>query len=82
MTDEVILPMVVTLTPSNCTVDGGKFKGYTAWGQLDWTKATFRTQASIMVVIAGANAPYDPHWAVPHINGETVHRVRLKGKPK
>lgn len=28
-----------TPTPENCTINGGKFRGYLAWDQLDWDRA-------------------------------------------
>lgn len=68
-------------TPDNCTINGGKFTGYLSWDQLDWSGARWREKSSLMVVVCGPDdAPSDPHWSVPHKDGDTWHRVRLKRK--
>lgn len=68
-------------TPDNCTIDGHEFRGYLAWGELNWAGAIWRKKASLMVAVCGyEDAPDDPHWSVPHKTGETWHRVRLKRK--
>jgi hypothetical protein len=66
-------------TPYNCTINGGRFRGYVAWENLDWGRAQWCLKASLMVVLVGPeDAPDDPHWSVPHKDGETWHRVRLR----
>ena len=70
-------------TPENCTIDGHRFRGYLAWDQLDWSKAEWREKATVWVALMGhKDAPHDPHWRVPHLTGETFHRVRLKRRRK
>lgn len=70
-------------TPANCTIDGHNFKGYLAWDQLDWPNAEWREKSTLMVAVCGFDdAPNDPHWRVPHLTGETFHRVRLKKRRK
>ncbi len=70
-------------TPDNCTVNGNRFIGWLAWDQFDWGRAVWRDKSSAMVAMLGSEeAPPDPHWDVPHKDGETWHRVRLKGGRK
>lgn len=66
-------------TPDNCTIDGHKFRAYLAWDQLNWPEAVWLGKSTLMVAVVGYDeAPDDPHWRVPHLTGETFHRVRLK----
>lgn len=64
-------------TRNNCTIDGHRAKHL--FDHMDWSKKEWREKSTIMVALLGEdNAPRDPHWRVPHINGETFHRVRSK----
>lgn len=70
-------------TPDNCTINGNKFQGYLAWDQLDWGRSVWAEKSSAMILMCGReDAPPDPHWSVPHKDGETWHRVRLKRRRK
>ena len=72
-----------TPTPDNCTIDGYRPGVGLSWDRLDWPKAEWREQSTLMLFICGPDeAPPDPHWSVPHVNGETFHRVRKARKRK
>jgi len=68
---------MVDPTPENSTVDGSMWGECLAWGDLDWSGKKFRKRS---IWSALGDGP-DPHWRVPHVDGETFHRVRLK-EPK
>jgi len=52
-------------------VDGSSWGEIHRWDDMDWSCAEWRETS-----IWGD----DPHWRVPHKNGETFHRVRMKEK--
>ena len=66
-------PFLPTLETSTCD---GYHWGADFWLQLDWTKAEWREQSSMMVAVVGSDAPPDPHWRVPHKTEGSFHRVR------
>lgn len=56
-----------TPTPANTTVDG------LPWGEIhDWSDMNWEDKAWHEHSIWGD----DPHWLVPHMDGDTRHRVR------
>lgn len=70
-------------TPKNSTIDGQRWpknpESYIHWDQMDWSKKVWREKSTLMVALVGQEkSPDDPHWNVPHVNGETWHRVRPK----
>ena len=59
---DLLLPVDAT----TCTVNGYRYRQTEpAWTGLALSRAELRDQASIMVWIAGADAPYDLHLSVP-----------------
>lgn len=74
------------LTRNNSTVLGDRWGAKSPWVGLDFTVAKPRTQSSLMLCIAGGDAPRDIHLDVPFLHPEdaargmewdgTVYRVR------
>ena len=53
---------------SNCDIDGSPWGDFHEWSDMNWAGAEWSEKS-----IWGD----DPHWLVPHIDGDTFHRVRL-----
>jgi len=68
-------------TRTNCTIDGHPAK--TMFDRLDWSKRKWRETSTLFASLVGDdNAPHDPHWDVPHIEGDSFHRVREKRRSR
>jgi hypothetical protein len=62
-----------TPTRENSTCDGSKWnRASVLWDDLDWPRKEWREKS----VWSHFTMQPDPHWLVPHKDGDTHHRVR------
>ncbi len=81
--------MLLPVDRSTVTVLGSVWGPKAPWAGLDFANARVRNQSTLMMMIAGKDAPYDHHLDVPFIHpddgplseAECVYRVRPRMKP-